>query len=329
MKKFNWGILGTGWIASEMAEALMEVHGEIYAVCGTSMEKAERFASGFQVKKCYADAAEMIHSEDLDILYVATPHSNHYQFILEAVKCGRHVLAEKSITMNDRQLLHCIKEAEKTGAVISDGTTILHMPLYKKIRQMIREGVIGKVKMIQVSHGSLKPYDVDSRFFKKELAGGAMLDIGVYAVSAARFFMSQCPDAQVSHVHFFETGVDETMGIVLKNSADEIASLALSLRCLYPKQCIIAGEKGYITIDNYQRPDHATVVFNEDLKEELIREGDTGKALQYEVLDMEDYILSGCGGENLAIVYDTMRIMTRIRDSWGLHYACEQAGIPF
>ena len=323
MKQFHWGILGTGWIASEMAEALMSVHGEIYAVCGTSMEKAERFASGFRVKKCYGDAFEMIHDDHLDILYIATPHSNHYPFILEAVRCGRHVLAEKSITMNDRQLWHCIEEAKKTGAVISDGTTILHMPLYKKLRQMIREGVIGKIKMIQVSHGSLKPYDINSRFFKKELAGGAMLDIGVYAVSAARFFMSQCPDIQVSQVHFFETGVDETAGIVLKNSADEIASLALSLHCLYPKQCVIAGEKGYIKIDNYQRPDHAVLVFNEDLREVLIREGDTERALQYEVLDMEDYIRNGSGEDNLTVVYDTMRIMTNIRDSWGLHYACE------
>lgn len=323
MEKLNWGVLGTGWIASEMAEALMAVHGEIYAVCGTSMEKAERFASGFQVRKCYADAMEMIHDEELDILYVATPHSNHYPFILEAVRCGKHVLAEKSITMNDRQLSHCIEEAKKTGAVISDGTTILHMPLYKKLRQMIREGAIGRIKMIQVSHGSLKPYDVNSRFFKKDLAGGAMLDIGVYAVSAARFFMSKCPDIQVSQVHFFETRVDETVGIVLKNSADEIATLALSLRCLYPKQCVIAGEKGYITIDNYQRPDHATLVYSEDMREELIREGDTEKALQYEILDMEDYILNGSGGDNLSIVYDTMRIMTGIRDSWGLKYACE------
>ena len=281
MEKYHWGILGTGWIASEMAEALMAVHGEIYAVCGTSMEKAERFASRFQVRKCYADAMEMIHDEELDVLYVATPHSNHYPFILEAVRCGKHVLPEKSITMNDRQLLHCIEEAKKTGVVISDGTTILHMPLYKKLRQMIREGAIGRIKMIQVSHGSLKPYDVNSRFFKKELAGGAMLDIGVYAVSAARFFMSKCPDSQVSQMRFFETGVDETMGIVLKNSADEIASLALSLRCLFPKQCVIAGEKGYVTIDNYQRPDHAEVVINDNLRKELIREGDTERALQY------------------------------------------------
>ena len=323
MGEYNWGILGTGWIASEMAEALMAVHGEIYAVCGTSMEKAERFASGYQVQKCYADAFEMIRDEDLDILYVATPHSNHYRFILEGVRCGKHVLAEKSITMNDRQLRHCMEEAKKTGAVISDGTTILHMPLYKKLRQIVREGVIGKIKMIQVSHGSLKPYDVNSRFFKKELAGGAMLDIGVYAVSAARYFMSEYPEEEVSQVRFFETGVDETMGIVLKNSADEIATLALSLRCLYPKQCVIAGEKGYIKIDNYQRPDYAVLVFNEDLREEIIREGETEKALQYEVLDMENYIANGSGEENLTVVYDTMRIMTKIRDSWGLYYECE------
>ena len=93
MEKYHWGILGTGWIASEMAEALMAVHGEIYAVCGTSMEKAERFASGFQVRKCYADAMEMIHDEELDILYVATPHSHHHAHTALCLAHGKHVLA--------------------------------------------------------------------------------------------------------------------------------------------------------------------------------------------------------------------------------------------
>ena len=107
---------------------------------------------------------------------------------------GKHVFCEKSITVNSRQLEECVAIAQEKGLVICDGMTLLHMPLYKELKKKIAEGAIGDVKMVQVNLGSCKEYDVKNRFFSKELAGGALLDIGVYATSFARYFMKSKPD---------------------------------------------------------------------------------------------------------------------------------------
>ena len=163
MKKLNWGILGTGWIAHEMGEALTAVNGEIYAVCNVRLAGAQQYAEEFGVQKVYGSPDEMFADENVDIVYIATPHNLHYEAMLKALKAGKHVFCEKSITVNSRQLEECAALAEEKGPIICDGTTLLHMPLYKKLRQIIEEGAIGDVKMVQVNFGSCKEYDVNNR----------------------------------------------------------------------------------------------------------------------------------------------------------------------
>lgn len=322
-KKLNWGILGTGWIAHEMGEALNEVNGEIYAVCATTLENAQKYAEEFQVTKAYGSADEMIADPNVDIVYIATPHNLHYQFLLQAVKAGKHVFCEKSITVNSRQLEECVAIAKEKGLVICDGMTLLHMPLYKKLKEMISEGAIGDVKMVQVNFGSCKEYDVTNRFFSKELAGGALLDIGVYATSFARFFMKSKPNVVLTTANYFETGVDETSGILLKNPDGEMAVMALTMRAKQPKRGVVAGEKGFIEIYDYPRAAKATITYTETGKTEVIEEGDSTKALQYEVADMQNYVWNNGGEENLAIVRDVMETLTSIRNQWGMVYPFE------
>lgn len=323
MKNLNWGILGTGWIAHEMAQALKAVNGEIYAVCGTSPEKAEKFKEEFGIQTAYGSADELLADEKADIIYIATPHNSHYEWIRKALEAGKHVFCEKSITVNSRQLEECAALADKKGLTLCDGTTLLHMPLYKKLRQMVQDGAIGNVKMIQVNFGSCKEYDVNNRFFSKDLAGGALLDIGVYAVSFARYFMKSRPDVVLTTAGYFETGVDETSGIILKNPDGEMAVMALTMRAKQPKRGVIAGEKGFIEINNYPRADKATITFTEDGRTEVIEAGTTEDALQYEVSDMQEYVCSRSGKDNLDIVRDVMATLTAIRNQWGLAYPFE------
>lgn len=323
MEKINWGILGTGQIAHEMGEALKAVNGGIYAVCGTSLEKAQAYQKEFGVEKAYGSVQEMLADEKTDIVYIATPHNSHYEWILRALEAGKHVFCEKSITVNSRQLEECMSVAAKKGLVICDGTTLLHMPLYKKLKQMIQEGVIGAVKMIQVNFGSCKEYDVTNRFFSKELAGGALLDIGVYAASFARYFMKSRPNVVLTTAEYFETGVDETSGILLKNPDGEMAVIALTMRAKQPKRGVIAGEKGYIEIDNYPRACKAVITYTGDGHTEVIESGSTKDALQYEVQDMQEYVRRQDGMENLEMVRDVMEILTAVRSQWGLVYPFE------
>ncbi len=320
MENLNWGILGTGGIAHEMGSALKAVNGEIYAVCSTSIEKAERYAKEFCVTKVYGSVEEMLADEKVDIVYIATLHNSHYTFILQALKAKKHVFCEKSITVNSRQLEECVAIAKENERIICDGTTLLHMPLYKKLKQLVQSGVIGDIKMIQVNFGSCKECDRKNRFFSKELAGGALLDIGVYAVSFARYFMKSKPNVILTTANYFETGVDETSGILLKNLDGEMAVIALTMRAKQPKRGVIAGEKGYIEIENYPRAQKATIVYTDNGYTEVIEEGQTERALQYEVQDMQEYIRNKEGKENLQLVCEVMEILTAIQSQWGIVY---------
>lgn len=217
----------------------------------------------------------------------------------------------------------CAAIAEEKGLVICDGTTLFHMPLYKKLSRMIEEGVIGSVKMVQVNFGSCKEYDRNNRFFSKELAGGALLDIGVYAVSFARYFMKSKPNTVLTTANYFETGVDESSGILLKNPDGELAVMALTMRAKQPKRGVIAGEKGYIEIDNYPRAEKAVITYTQDGRTEVIEEGKSELALQYEVQDMQDYIRARSGADNFQMVRDVMETLTSVRSQWGMTYPFE------
>ena len=197
------------------------------------------------------------------------------------------------------------------------------MPLYKKLSRMIEEGVIGSVKMVQVNFGSCKEYDRNNRFFSKELAGGALLDIGVYAVSFARYFMKSKPNTVLTTANYFETGVDESSGILLKNPDGELAVMALTMRAKQPKRGVIAGEKGYIEIDNYPRAEKAVITYTQDGRTEVIEEGKSELALQYEVQDMQDYIRARSGADNFQMVRDVMETLTSVRSQWGMTYPFE------
>ncbi len=287
MEKLNWVLIGAGVIAKEMADALNKTNGEIYGVYSHHVEKAKAFAKEFGVSRVYETEEEIYQDPDAHILYIATPHNCHASSLQKAVSAGKHVLCEKAITVNDRQLDQALETALKTGSVVMEAMTIYHMPLYKKVREIIDSGAIGKVKMVQVNFGSCKEYDVKNRFFAKELAGGALLDIGVYAVSFARYFLESAPNVILTTPQYFETGVDEQSGIILKNSDGQMAVIALTMRAKQPKRGVIAGEDGTIEINNYPRAQSAAITYTATGKTETIEMGSSSEALCYEVSHME------------------------------------------
>lgn len=322
-RKLNWGIVGIGWIGGEMAEALNAVNGEVYAAVARNVEKGKAFQEKFKVQRMYEKSEELMADENVDIVYIATPHDSHYEIMKMALLAGKHVFSEKSATVNSRQLEECVAIAKEKNLVISDGATLLHMPLYKELHKIVESGELGKVKMVQVNFGSCKEYDPGSRFFSKELAGGALLDIGVYAASFARFFMKSAPNVILTTANYFETGVDETSGIILKNSDGEMAVIALTMRAKQPKRGVVACEKGYIEVCEYPRAAKATITYTENGNARTIEAGSSEKALQYEVEDMQDYVLNGTGESNLQIIRDVMEVLTSVRNQWGMIYPFE------
>ncbi len=317
MKKIKWAILGPGAIAADFAKAIIEVNGSIYAVGARSLEKSKEFARNYNIEKAYGTYEEMLKDDEINVVYISTPHSNHYQYIMESLKNNKHVFCEKAITVNSKQLQEIVHLAEEKELIVAEAMTIYHMPLYKKIRHIINSGQIGRLKIIQISFGSCKEYDVTNRFFSKELAGGALLDIGTYAISFARYFMSEQPNEVLTTMKKFETGVDEQSGIILKNSMDEMAVISLTMRAKMPKRGVIAGELGFITVDDFPRAGKATIHYL-DGKVEVIEVGESSKALFYEVEAMNSYILNKSRGNTLDLSIDVMTIMDEVRNQWGI-----------
>ena len=316
MKKIKWAILGPGAIASDFAKAIIEANGSIYAVGSRSLKKSQEFASRYHIERAYGSYEEMLKDDEIDVVYISTPHSNHYEYIMESLNNNKHVLCEKAITLNGTQLKEVANLAKQKNLIVAEAMTIYHMPLYKKLRHMIHLGQIGKLKMIQVSFGSCKEYDVTNRFFSKELAGGALLDIGTYAISFSRYFFSNQPNEILTTMKKFETGVDEQSGIVLKNSMDEMAVISLTMRAKMPKRGVIAGELGFITVDNFPRASTATINYL-DGRVEGVEAGETSKALLYEVEAMNRYILHRNNENTLDLSIDVMNIMDEVRKQWG------------
>ncbi|WP_418667302.1 Gfo/Idh/MocA family protein [Allofournierella sp.] len=324
MRELNWAVLGAGAIANEMAHALKAAGRALYAVGGRSPEKTAAFGRAHGAQKVYADCREMFADPAVDVVYIATPHNTHAAFLEEALAGGKHVLCEKAIALNSRELERAARLAGEKGLVLAEAMTIWHMPLYKELRRMVGGGELGRVQMITLSFGSFKEYDMQSRFFAPELAGGALLDIGVYALSLARSFMESQPDRVLSQMRPAPTGVDEQAGILLMNGQGQMAALALSLHAKQPKRAVISCEKGYIEILDYPRADRALVVDAATGARQVLTAGEAARALQYEVEAMERAILTGgAAAMRLDLTTDVMALMTALRREWGLQYPGE------
>lgn len=194
---------------------------------------------------------------------------------------------EKSITLNSRELNEAMELAALHNVVIGEAMTIYHMPVYKKLKEILDSGRLGKVNLITMNFGSYKEYNMNNRFFNRNLAGGAMLDIGVYALSFIRYFMTEKPDKLLSQLKKAPTGVDEQAGLLLMNNDGQMATVMLSLHSKQPKRGMVSCEKGYIEIMEYPRAFEAVVTYTESGEKEWVKEGDTRDALIYELLDME------------------------------------------
>ena len=319
-KMINWAILGTGVVANEMAQALKNAGKKVYAVGNRTHEKAIAFAEKYGIEKVYDDFHEMFSDEEVDVIYITTPHNTHIDFMTEALSHGKHILCEKAITLNREELEKAEKLAKEKQVVLAEAMTIYHMPLHKKLRKMVADGTIGDVEMIQINFGSFKEYNMENRFFNPNLAGGALLDIGVYAISLARCYLKSKPSKVISMMRKAPSGVDEMSGIVMQNDEGQMVVISLSLHTKQPKRCNICGEKGYIEIYDYPRAEEAKIVYTESGEVETIKEGEMSRALQYEMEDMEKAITGN--DEDILQDYtrDVMELMTDLRKEWEMYY---------
>ena len=292
----NWALFGCGVIAHEMAEAMKKTGRHPYAIWNRTKEKALKFQEEYGLEKVYDTPEELLSDPDIDIVYITTPHNTHIEYAVAALKAGKHVLCEKSIFLN-----------------------------YAELMKRLSHGDFGPVNLITLNFGSYKVYDMKNRFFNKDLAGGAMLDIGVYALSLARIFLKSSPEEFKSIMKKAPSGSDENSATVLMNPDGQMVTMMLSMHSKQPKRAVISCDKCYVEIMEYPRADKAKIVWTETGETEEISEGNTSDALSYEIIDMEKAVSGDKEIMRLTDTTDVMRLMTGIRLDWGYFYDGENA----
>ena len=324
LNKFNWAVLGCGNIANDFAREMNKMGGKVYSVANRTYEKAVTFAEKYNIEKVYENIDDLFVDENVDIVYIATSHNKHIEYIIKALENNKHVLCEKAITLNSDELNKAVALANEKNLILAEAMTIYNMPLYIELEKIINSGKIGEFRLAQVNFGSFKEYDMTNRFFNMDLAGGALLDIGVYALSLVRMFM-ETENAEIqSQVKFAPTGADEQSSIIIKNDKEQMASVTLSLHAKQPKRATLCYDNAYIEIFEYPRADRAVITYTYDNHTEETTAGKLEDAMCYEIENMENAILNGKNTMKLDYTIDIMNVMTKLRNDWNMKYPEEK-----
>lgn len=243
----RWGILSTGHIAGQFAQALTALDdAEIIAVGSRSQSSADAFADHHHIPHRHASYEALANDPDVDVIYIATPHVFHADNMKLCLNAGKHVLCEKPFTINAQEAEECIALAREKGLFLMEAMWTRFIPAMAQVREWIAEGAIGAVRLVRAELSMLLDDDPDGRLYNLALGGGALLDVGVYPVSFAAMILG-IPDTAHIHMQFAPTGVDTHDAMTFQYAAAS-AILASSIARNAPPEAVISGDDGYIVI---------------------------------------------------------------------------------
>ena len=319
---FRIGILGAGLIARKMAEAIAPFDDmSVYAVASRSKEKAEAFAKEWNIEKAYGSYEEMVSDEKVDLVYIATPHSHHFQHSMLALDHGKPVLVEKAFTANAKEAEILIETARRKGIFITEAIWTRYMPLSHKVKELMESGMIGEPRALTATLCYMMEFK--ERIIRPELCGGALLDLGVYVLNFARMYFGTDIVRTVSNCHIGQTGMDMHESISLSFSDGKMANLQAGALCLNDRQGIISGTEGYIRVDNINCPEVIEVYRNYELVERITKADDMVNGYEYQVIEARRCINEGLLESPMMPHEETisiMRQMDALRKEWGVEY---------
>ena len=326
MKAIRWGILSTGVIARNFAKtvrAMGEGEATLYAVASRSMETANAFADEFGIEKRYASYAALAADPDVDIVYVATPHSRHYEDMKLLIQAGKPVLCEKCFTVNAAQAQEIYALAKEHGVFVMEAFWTKLIPIYREVEAWLREGKIGDVRMLTAQYGYTTARE--ARKFDAQLAGGTLLDIGVYAVGFACMMLGYSFDDVQSQLIMNAQGTDATDAILLRRGK-AVAQLTCAIGAYMPLHGAVYGTKGYIDIPDFKNPQRVTLHVDGEAPVEIVQPFEVN-GFEHEIHEAmacvrESRLESGLMTAEQSIA--VMRIMDEIRRQNALRFPCEK-----
>lgn len=325
MEVLKIGIMGAGGIASVLAETMVLMPDVcLYGVASRSKEKAEKFAARYSIEKAYGSYEEMVKDPEIQLVYIATPHSEHCKNAKLCLEHGKHVLCEKSFAANFGQAEEMITLAEEKNLLITEAMWVRYMPMAETLKEILASGVIGEPMTLTANLGYLiadRP-----RLLNPELAGGALLDVGVYTLSFASLVFGDEISEIKSSVIKTDTGVDAQNSMTLIYPGGKMAVLNSSLRVLSDRQGIVYGTKGFLVVENINNFESIRVY---DSKRKLVGTYERPEQIsgyEYQIEASKKAIEDGkieCSQMTHHTTLSVMKVMDELRRQWGIRYPFE------
>ena len=318
MEKFNVGIIGAGHIAEKMAFTLNRMEdAAAYAVASRSLEKAENFASAHGVEKAYGSYEELLDDPQVDLVYVATPHSLHLRHVKMCLEKGRPVLCEKAFMLNRAEAEEAIRLSEERNVFLAEAIWTRYMPFRKTVREVIDSGRIGRPMMLTAHLGY--PVAHKERIIDPSLGGGALLDLGVYVINFALMMFGDGISGISSTCVKADTGVDLQESITFTWPDGKMAVMQSTALCASERQAIICGDKGYIILDNINNPLKAEIWSAGHVLEETLHAPEQITGFEYQVRACISAIREGRIETDFMPHSETLRVMElmdTVRTRW-------------
>lgn len=319
----NWGIIGLGKIAHKFAKDLSLLDGaKLHAVASRSVERSKAFADEYHVPHCYDSYEAMMDCPGLNVVYIATPHTLHYENTLLCLKNAKPVLCEKPFAMNLREAQEMVRVARDNQVFLMEAMWTRFMPTIRKVLEIIEKGEIGEVVSVKADFGFDAPFDPESRIYNPALGGGSLLDIGIYPVFLAMLILGK-PQQIKAFAKLGATGVDEDLGVIFQYANGSVAHLHSSIIAKTKTEAFIYGTKGTIHLHpRWHEPTHLTLQRSGEAAQDFTFEYQ-GNGYYLEVIEVMDCLQSGKKESDLLpldFTLDVMETLDRIRQEAGIVY---------
>ena len=325
-KIVKWGIIGPGKIANKFADDIKLVdNAKLIACASHDLNKAMEFKEKHGLEFFYGSYDEMLDNPEIDAVYIATTHNFHYENALLCIKHGKHILCEKAFTINAKQAEEIFEKAKAKNLFVMEGMWARFLPAAKWVKEQIRKGEIGEIVSVFAQYGVKIPFNPQSRAYNINLAGGGLLDLGIYPLSFACNILG-CDPVEISGVaKIGQTGVDEQASISLKYKNGESATITCSMLDNYENTAIVYGTKGKIFINQASMPTKAKLFKNNDYNIEY--ESLASNGFEYEISEATSLILKGELESPTITAQDTigiLKICDTLRGLWNFRYPDER-----
>jgi predicted dehydrogenase len=330
MQNIRWGIIGCGGIAETFVNSFKNTRGGSLIACAASLPaRAQAFAHTHNIEKVHDNYQALVSDPEIDAVYIATTHNFHFEHIMLCLKHNKHVLCEKPLTVNAEQAKHVRALASEKKLLVVEAIWTRFLPAIKALQKVLRDEVIGKVKSMHANFSLNRIMPDEHRLLNPALAGGALLDLGIYPLTLAHIVMGKMPIKASASAIMASTGVDEVSNYFLEYDDGVTALLSSGFRQSAPCEAKIYGELGYIEVPQFLGAQSFTVYLDKEAPQVQVHNFEMGAQFAFEIQHVHECLERGLSDSpvmSMQTSVDMMVLMDGLRAQFGLVYEADNIG---